>query len=188
MGIGTFPEPHSASPGAPYILREKIPFGDLNQIVANEQTLWNAMLWTPIALDRIGDGSNPMTITDATTSEVAVPRSSFSSSVQLEAGDVVTVTLGPFKVTNADVTNTASVRYKFVEDVGGANTSRSNTWIVIAPSTTAEVYTIACRHVVITPGWFGGLMTVQSGAAGAITVSGCNSYYEYGFYSIVRPQ
>ena len=40
MTLGTYPEPHSRIPGAPYV-REPLPPVDLNQIVTNQRTLWN---------------------------------------------------------------------------------------------------------------------------------------------------
>lgn len=43
MALGTYPEPHSRIPGAPYV-REPLPTVDLNQIVDNQRTLWGGVV------------------------------------------------------------------------------------------------------------------------------------------------
>jgi hypothetical protein len=43
MTLGTYPEPHSRIPGAPYV-REPLPSADLNQIITNQRDLWNGVM------------------------------------------------------------------------------------------------------------------------------------------------
>lgn len=112
--LPTYPEPHSAVPGADYTLREQIPHGDLNQIVANQKSLWDALLRvTNLTIEekQLGNGTDRVQDSLAVQTPTAFVDVAHGSTVTaaLEVGDIITGVAGPYQIINNGVSGSAQI-------------------------------------------------------------------------------
>lgn len=186
MALGTYPEPHSATPGGDYVLREQVPHGDLNQLVTNQRTIWNAVKAVPsatIETGALGDGAHVATLSASTsTTLVDVAYSTTLLATSLTVGQLVTCTMGPFLVINTGG-GAAGISVVGVEDALGASSphTMSGGEIVIPASSTLAV-TIACYRTIGTAGRFQIKLMAKAYTSGNITVTAMSDDFFHGIY------
>ena len=126
MAMGTYTEPHSASAGAPYVTLEKVPPGDLTQIVTNQRTLWNQVKDSARLIDVIVDFKKYVTLTLTTTWTTVYTNDggsgdplSYLYSASAPTGDVLYGNVGPFEIATGETgTPTPIIQVKLLINQG----------------------------------------------------------------------
>lgn len=109
MALGVYTEPHGASPGSPYALREQVPHADLNQVVTNQRNLWNQVRGSgaieAIVFDlkqyvsfNIGSVASTTYTTVYTNDGGVTDPLSLAFPGTQQTGDVFEINVGPFEV------------------------------------------------------------------------------------------
>lgn len=190
MALGTYPEPHGASPGAPYALREQLPPADVNQIIDNERTLWNVVKGRLIDLEsgQLGNGSNRASASTTATTYAQVTHGDSLVAITPAVGDIISGVAGPYTITNADATHSADVRIAIYRDALGTPVVDGQAALIpIAPSATITI--TFPFFWVCSASWTGRAniqLEMKAGSSGSIAVAGADDLLHHGNYRVQR--
>lgn len=188
--LPTYPEPHSASPGADYALREQFLHGDLNQIITNQREIWDAIRLLPnivIEEKQLGDGNWINATVNNHTPAVYdyITHGDTLTTASLLAGDIVSGVAGPYNIVNSS-TNPALLQVQIHYTDTGLVFDGAAATIPIAGSFDGQItfpFYWEMAHAGITA-----IMLWGKAATDAVfTISGVDNGLTHGIYRVTRP-